>query len=99
MQAVLDRLRLGQVVRDARQELARSQFVLADRAGVPRAWVAKLGPGHRRAKAEQVFRVLNALGLAIILKAGTGRLHDQALAEHATMRAAAEAGVPTAATD
>lgn len=65
MQVVSDWVRLGQVVRDARRERAWSQAVLAGRADVSRAWLAKMESGHRRAEVEQVFRVLHALGLAI----------------------------------
>ena len=65
MQVVSGWVRMGQVVRDARKARAWSQAALAGHAGVSRAWLAKLESGHRRAEIEQVFRVFDALGLAM----------------------------------
>ncbi|WP_211229625.1 helix-turn-helix domain-containing protein [Nakamurella lactea] len=60
-------MRIGPAIRDARIEAALSQQALADKAGVSRAWLARLEAGHRRAEAEQVFKVLSALGLSMTL--------------------------------
>lgn len=61
--------KLASVVRDARKKGNRTQGELAEQAGVSRAWLAKLeSGGHRRAELEQVFRVLDALGLSLVAR-------------------------------
>lgn len=58
---------LGQAVRNARLSLKLTQSQLADRAGVSRAWLARVEKGHRKAELEQLMRTLDALGLSFSL--------------------------------
>jgi transcriptional regulator with XRE-family HTH domain len=55
--------KFGAALRDARLEQQMTQDVLAKKAGVSRAWLARFESGHRRAEMEQVLRVLSALDL------------------------------------
>jgi y4mF family transcriptional regulator len=58
---------LGWAIRDARTVAGLTQHDLADRAGVSRAWLARVEAGHRRAEIELLIRTLDALGLSLSL--------------------------------
>lgn len=62
--------KFGATVRSARLRHGLTQQVLAERAGVSRAWLARFESGHRAAEMEQTLRLLAALGLQIAI-------HDQ----------------------
>lgn len=88
---ITDWRKLGAVLRDARRREGLTQFELADRAGVSRAWLAKLeAGGHRRAEMEQVFLLLSALSLAMVVREGRHSTGESAVlaavgrAEHAS---------------
>lgn len=70
---IADWNRLGSLVRQTRIELGWSQGELADRAGVSRAWVARLESGHRRAELEQILRLLAALDVRLLAQTGDSR--------------------------
>ena len=66
---ISDWRKLGAVLRDARRSQQLSQEELAEQAGVSRAWLAKLeSGGHRRAEIEQVFKLLTALSLELVVR-------------------------------
>ncbi len=54
---------VGAAVASARRERGLTQSVLAEQAGVSRAWLAKLEAGHRGAEIGLVIAVLRAMGL------------------------------------
>jgi HTH-type transcriptional regulator / antitoxin HipB len=60
---------LGSAIRNARTDRGLTQVDLAEKAGVSRAWLARLEAGHRRAEIDHIFKVLNVLGLAVRLTA------------------------------
>ncbi len=70
---IADWNRLGSLVRQTRAELGWTQGELADRAGVSRAWVARLESGHRRAELEQILRLLAALDVRLLAQTGHSR--------------------------
>ena len=70
---IADWNRLGSLVRQTRSELGWTQGELADRAGVSRAWVARLESGHRRAELEQILRLLAALDVRLLAQTGHSR--------------------------
>ena len=55
---------VGWAIREARLTQGLSQQRLADRAGVSRAWLARVETGHRKAEFELLMRTLEALGLS-----------------------------------
>ena len=55
---------LGWAIREARLAQGLSQQGLAARAGVSRAWLARVEAGHRKAEFELLMRTLEALGLS-----------------------------------
>lgn len=57
-------VQLGQTIRAARRDAGLTQQRLAEKAGVSRAWLAKVESGHRKAEIEYLMRTLDALGLA-----------------------------------
>jgi len=60
--------KLGSTIRARRQRLALSQTEAADRANVSRSWLARVEAGHRGAELEQVMRLLDALGLTMVVR-------------------------------
>lgn len=95
---ITDWRKLGAVLREARLGQGLTQDELAEQAGVSRAWLAKLeAGGHRRAEIEQVFKLLAALSLEMVVRdkqrsagesgllAALGR-SDYALADDTTSR-------------
>ncbi|MEV6416697.1 helix-turn-helix domain-containing protein [Kribbella sp. NPDC051718] len=66
--AIPDWNKFGATIKAERERLAFSQHELAARAGVSRSWLAKLEAGHRGAEFEQILRLLEALGLSLILR-------------------------------
>ena len=60
--------KLGAVLREARTAQGLSQHALAARAGVSRSWLARVEGGHRGAEIEQLFRLLEVLGLDLVLR-------------------------------
>jgi len=66
--AIADWNKLGATIRAERMRLTLSQHELAARAGVSRSWLAKLEAGHRGAEFEQILRLLEALGLSLLLR-------------------------------
>lgn len=58
---------LGWAIRDARNAQGLSQHRLAERAGVSRAWLARVEAGHRKAEIELLMRTMDALGLSLFL--------------------------------
>lgn len=58
--------KLGALVKDTRKGHGWSQTELANRAGVSRAWLAKLEAGHRGAELEPLLRLLSALELSLL---------------------------------
>lgn len=62
-----DWTKLGSAIRDARTARNLTQHQLAEAAGVSRSWLARVESGHRGAELEQIFRLLNALGLSMML--------------------------------
>lgn len=67
MTAIGSARQLGAAVRAARRRRDWTQVVLAERAGVSRAWLARFETGHPTASLEPVFRVLSALDLDVDL--------------------------------
>ncbi|MGH3465455.1 MAG: helix-turn-helix domain-containing protein [Kribbellaceae bacterium] len=65
---VRDWVKLGATLGAARRRQRISQHELARRAGVSRSWLARVEAGHRGAELEQVLRVLDALGLKLVLR-------------------------------
>lgn len=72
---------LGQVIRSARREAGLTQSQLAARAGVSRAWLARVEGGHRKAEIEYLMRTVEALGLSFALAPTPPDDTDPALAE------------------
>jgi HTH-type transcriptional regulator/antitoxin HipB len=60
--------KFGATIKAERARLALSQHELAGRAGVSRSWLAKLEAGHRGAEFEPILRLLEALGLSLVLR-------------------------------
>lgn len=58
---------LGWAIRDARTAQGLSQSGLAGRAGVSRAWLARVEAGHRKAEIALLMRTMDALGLSLYL--------------------------------
>lgn len=58
---------LGWAIRDARTAAGLTQLDLAERAGVSRAWLARVEGGHRKAEIELLMRTVDALGLSLFL--------------------------------
>lgn len=58
---------LGWAIRDARTAAGLTQHSLAERAGVSRAWLARVESGHRKAEIELLLRTVNVLGLSFSL--------------------------------
>lgn len=67
---IADWNKFGATIKAERARLALSQHELAARAGVSRSWLAKLEAGHRGAEFEQILRLLDALGLSLVLRSG-----------------------------
>lgn len=60
-------VQLGQTIRAHRLSARLTQQQLADKAGVSRAWLAKVESGHRKAEVEYLMRALAALGLTLAI--------------------------------
>ncbi len=58
---------LGQAIRAARLNAGLTQYELADKASVSRAWLARVEAGHRKAEIELLMRTVKALGLSFSL--------------------------------
>jgi HTH-type transcriptional regulator/antitoxin HipB len=71
---IADWNKFGATIKAERTRLALSQHELAARAGVSRSWLAKLEAGHRGAEFEQILRLLEALGLSLVLRSATSGL-------------------------
>jgi len=65
--AIADWNKFGATIKAERARLALSQHELASRAGVSRSWLARLEAGHRGAEFEQILRLVEALGLSLVL--------------------------------
>ena len=65
---ISDWSKLGSTIRAQRLRLDLSQAEAAERASVSRSWLARVEGGHRGAELEQVMRLLNALGLTMVLR-------------------------------
>lgn len=72
---------LGRSFKDARLKAGLTQQQLADRAGISRAWLARVESGHRKAEIEYILRTLSALGLSLALVPTPPDATDPALAE------------------
>lgn len=72
---------LGQAIRDARLQAGLTQQQLAQRAGVSRAWLARVESGHRKAEIEYVLRTVAAVGLSLALAETPPDDTDPALVE------------------
>lgn len=72
---------LGRAIRDARLKVGFTQQQLAERAGISRAWLARVESVHRKAEIEYVMRTLAALGLSLALAPMPPDDTDPALAE------------------
>lgn len=59
---------LGGLLRGERVSQGLTQASLAERAGVSRAWLAKVEAGHRGLELEQLLRLLDALGITMMLR-------------------------------
>ena len=70
---------LGAVVKGARIERGLTQQALADKAGVSRAWLAKVESGHRGAEFEQVLKTFSALGVSLMARTAAPDASDDAL--------------------
>lgn len=66
--AIADWTKLGATIKAERTRLGLSQHELSARAGVSRSWLAKLEAGHRGAEFEQILRLLETLGISLILR-------------------------------
>lgn len=66
--AITDWNKFGATIKAERARLALSQHELASQAGVSRSWLARLEAGHRGAEFEQILRLLEALGLSLVLR-------------------------------
>jgi transcriptional regulator with XRE-family HTH domain len=58
-------VRLGTIIRDARTTAGHTQAALAQKAGVSRAWLARVESGHRKAEIEFLMRTFAALDLTL----------------------------------
>ncbi len=65
---IADWRKLGAVLRQARLDAHLTQDALAGRAGVSRAWLARVEAGHRKAELEQLLRLIDALDLTLAVK-------------------------------
>lgn len=74
-------VQLGQVIRDGRARSGLTQQALAEKAGVSRAWLARVESGHRKAEIEFVMRALGALDLSLAVVPRTPPDVDPELAE------------------
>ena len=81
-------VQLGQTIRSARLDAHLTQLGLAEKAGVSRAWLAKVESGHRKAEIEFLMRTLAALDLAFVIAPATPPDADPEL-----MQALREAGM------
>jgi transcriptional regulator with XRE-family HTH domain len=63
-----DWVKFGSIIRTARQRQQLSQHQLAARAEVSRSWLAKVELGHRGAEFEQILRLLNSLGMTLVIR-------------------------------
>lgn len=72
---------LGQAIRNARHHAGITQNELARRAGVSRAWLARVKSGHRKAEIEYLIRAVEALGLTFALAPLPHEDTDPALTE------------------
>jgi y4mF family transcriptional regulator len=89
-----DWTKLGALVRTARNERGWTQVEMAQRAGVSRAWIARLESGHRRAEFESILRLFTALDLRLLARASdSGDVSDAPEAGHLPNLIAAEAAV------
>jgi transcriptional regulator with XRE-family HTH domain len=78
---IADWNKFGATIKAERTRLALSQHDLAARASVSRSWLAKLESGHRGAEFEQILRLLEALGLSLVLRSDpSGLSEDEARA-------------------
>lgn len=73
---IADWNKFGAIIRAERMRLTLSQHELAGRAGVSRSWLARLEAGHRGAEFEQILRLLDALGIALVLRSGASADSD-----------------------
>jgi y4mF family transcriptional regulator len=79
---IADWNKFGATIKAERTRLTLSQHELAGRAGVSRSWLARLEAGHRRAEFEQILRLLEALGLSLVLRSDTSaQAEDEAMRE------------------
>ena len=91
---ISDWIKLGAYVRAARHERGWTQIQLAQRAGVSRAWLARLESGHRRAELESILRLFAALDLRLLARASnSGGVNGAPEAGHVLNLVAAEAAV------
>ena len=74
-------VQLGQVIRDGRARSGLTQQALAQKAGVSRAWLARVESGHRKAEIEYLMRTLAALDLSLAVVPHTPPDVDPELAE------------------
>ena len=89
-----DWTKLGALVRTARNERGWTQVETAQRAGVSRAWIARLESGHRRAELESILRLSTALDLRLLARASdSGDVSDAPEAGRLPNLIAAEAAV------
>jgi y4mF family transcriptional regulator len=70
---------LGALIKSARNERGLTQQALADKAGVSRAWLAKVESGHRGAEFEQIVRTLSALDISLMARMDERSERDSAL--------------------
>ena len=91
---IADWIKLGAFVRQARNERGWTQIQMAQRAGVSRAWLARLESGHRRAELESILRLFAALDLQLFARASDpGGVNGAPEAGHVLNLIAAEAAV------
>ncbi len=64
---ISDWSKLGVTVSARRRQLGLSQVETAKRANVSRSWLARVEAGHRGAELEHTLRLLNVLGLTMVL--------------------------------
>lgn len=57
---------LGRLIHGARKERGLTQQGLAEKAGVSRAWLARVESGHRSAEFERILRVLDVLEFDLV---------------------------------
>ncbi|NQW72586.1 MAG: helix-turn-helix transcriptional regulator [Actinobacteria bacterium] len=91
---ISDWIKLGAFLRQARNERGWTQIQMAQRAGVSRAWLARLESGHRRAELESILRLFTALDLRLFARANDpGGVNGAPEAGHVLNLIAAEAAV------